>query len=144
MNSQDISLQRCRCSPSGEGRLRPPWPGNKPPVSGNCASGKNWLKKFLSDARSGTPYTNAQDDSLDSGGSLGAGDDASWTVFRAPPGLDSSADYHQISKEEWDGLPSWMRSQMYYKGRARRQRNRRYMFKYRERSAQAGQDAPYQ
>ena len=101
-------------------------------------------EQILSDARSGTPYTNAHDDSLDSGGSLGAGDDASWTVFRAPPGLESSADYHQISKEEWDGLPSWMRSQMYYKGRARRQRNRRYMLKYRERPAQASQDAPYQ
>ena len=100
--------------------------------------------KFLSDAHSGTPYTGAQDDSLDSGGSLGAGDDASWPVFRAPPGLRSSAEYHQISKEESDGLPPCMRSQAYYTGRARRQRNRRYMIKYRGRSAQAGQNAPYQ
>ena len=100
--------------------------------------------KFLSDAHSGTPYKSAQDDSLDSGGSLGAGDDASWPVFRAPPGLQSSTDYHQISKQDWAELPPFMRSQAYYTGRARRLRNRRFMNKCRGRSAQAGQNASYQ
>ena len=99
-------------------------------------------KFVLSDAR--TPYKSAQDDSLDSGGSLGAGDYASWPVFEAPPGLRSSTDYHQISRQDWVELPTSARSQAYYRGRARRQRNRRFMNKCRGRSAQAGQNASYQ
>ena len=90
---------------------------------------------LLRDVR--TPHKSAQDDSLDSGGSLRAGDFASWPVFEAPPGL-------QISREDGAELPPSDRSDAYYKGRARRQRNRRFMNKCRGRSAQAGQNASYQ
>ena len=97
---------------------------------------------LLRDVR--TPHKSAQDDGLDSGGSLRAGDFASWPVFEAPPGLRSSTDYHQISREDWAELPPSDRSQAYYRGRARRQRNRRFMNKCRGRSAQSGQNASYQ
>ena len=87
-----------------------------------------------------TPRKSAQDDGLDSGGSLRAGDFASWPVFEAPPGL-------QISREDGAELPTSDRSDAYYEGRARRQRNRRFMNKlnkYLRRSAQSGQNASYQ
>ena len=87
-----------------------------------------------------TPRKSAQDDGLDSGGSLRAGDFASWPVFEAPPGL-------QISREDGAELATPDRSDAYYEGRARRQRNRRFMNKlnkYLRRSAQSGQNASYQ
>ena len=92
-----------------------------------------------------TPRKSAQDDGLDSGGSLRAGDFASWPVFEAPPGL-------QISREDGAELPtsdrSDARTDAYFAGRARRQRKRRWENKLRQYllklSAQSGQNASYQ
>ena len=87
-----------------------------------------------------TPRKSAQDDGLDSGGSLRADNFAGWPVFAAPPGL-------QISRENGAGR-SDARTDAYFAGRARRQRKRRWENKLRQYllklSAQSGQNASYQ